>query len=214
MRKPPVRQRKKIDNLPSTWSDVDFSNFSESEKLYWFEQRRILPWLIRDTRRIKEKAESMFGLAAMVCIGVEFLSRFCYAKDKSNKYFPLFLEEYIDKRFRKKIKQPYTRVHKSDRDKWFYNKKVVKYSEIFYLGIRNQLTHKFLLRHAVLIEPLPTFLKWERKKKRLLVDTRVLLVKFENGVNKYIQELWKASSDSVIYKNFFKIFSENFEKKF
>lgn len=214
MKKPTKKQREKIDEFPSTWSDVNFSTLSDSEKLYWFEHRRVMPWLVGDTRRIKEKAESMLGLGAMVCIGIEFLSKFRYAKDESNIYFPLFLEEYIDKRFKKKISQPYSKVQKGNRDKWFYNKKEVKYSEIFYLGIRNQLLHKFLLRHTVLIEPLEIFLKWERKKKRLLVDTRVLLVNFENGANKYIQQLWKAAPNSDIYKNFFTMFSENFEKKY
>lgn len=214
MKKPTKKQMSRIDELPSTWSDVDFSKLSDSEKLYWFEHRRVMPWLVGDTRRIKEKAESMLGLGAMVCIGIEFLSKFRYAKDESNVYFPLFLEEYVNNRFKRKITQPYASVPNGNRDKWFYNKGEVKYSEIFYLGIRNQLLHKFLLRHAVLIEPLPTFLRWERKKKRLLVDTRVLLVNFENGVNKYIQQLWKATSTSDIYKNFFKMFTENFEKKY
>lgn len=214
MKKLTAKQIKKIEELPSTWSDVDFSKFSDSEKLYWFENRRVIPWLIGDTRRIKEKAESMLGLGAMVCVGIEFLSKFRYAKEESNECFPLFLEEYIDTCFKKKIKQPYAKVPKGNRDKWFYNKTEVRYSEIFYLGIRNQLLHKFLLRHAVLIEPLPTFLKWERKKKRLLVDTRVLLVNFENGVNKYIQQLWKAAPSSDFYKNFFTMFTENFEKNY
>lgn len=214
MKKLTAKQIKKIEELPSTWSDVDFSKFSDSEKLYWFENRRVIPRLIGDTRRIKEKAESMLGLGAMVCVGIEFLSKFRYAKEESNECFPLFLEEYIDTRFKKKIKQPYAKVPKGNRDKWFYNKAEVRYSEIFYLGIRNQLLHKFLLRHAVLIEPLPTFLKWERKKKRLLVDTRVLLVNFENGVNKYIQQLWKAAPSSDFYKNFFTVFTENFEKNY
>ncbi|MDP3987755.1 MAG: hypothetical protein Q8P80_01280 [Candidatus Levybacteria bacterium] len=214
MKKPTQKQMGKIDKFPSTWSDVDFSKLSDSEKLYWLEQRRIIPWLLGDTKRIKEVAGSMFGLAAMVCVGVEFLSKFRYANDQSNLYFPLFLEEYIDVRFKKEIKQPYAKVSSGDRDKWFYNKQKVKYSEIFYFGIRNQLLHKFLLRHTVLIEPLPTFLKWERGKKRLLVDTRVLLVVFENGVYKYLQQLWKAKSNSDIYKNFFVMFTENFEKKY
>lgn len=214
MKKPTKKQITRIDELPSTWSDVDFSKLSDSEKLYWFEHRRVSPWLVGDTRRIKEKAESMLGLGAMVCIGIEFLSKFRYAKDESNIYFPLFLEDYIDNGFKKKISQPYSSVPKGNRDTWFYNKREVKYSEIFYLGIRNQLLHKFLLRHTVLIEPLETFLKWERKKKRLLVDTRVLLVNFENGVTKYIKQLWKADSSSDIYKNFFKMFTENFEKKY
>lgn len=214
MKKPTRKQKERIDKLPSTWSDVDFSSFTDGEKLYWFEQRRVVPWLLGDTKRIKEKAESMFGLGAMVCIGVEFLSKFRYAKDESNVYFPLFLEEYIDKGFKREIKQPYSNVPKGNRDKWFYNKKEVKYSEIFYLGIRNQLLHKFLLRHTVLIEPLSAFLKWERKKKRLLVDTRFLLIAFENGINKYIQQLWGAKPNSDIYKNFFITFSDNFEKKY
>lgn len=145
MKKPYKKQAEKIDKFPSTWSDIDFSKLSDSEKLYWFEQRRVMPWLVGDTRRIKEKAESMFGLAAMVCIGIEFLSKFRYAKDESNIYFPLFLEEYIDARFKREVNQPYPKAQKGNRDRWFYNKQKVKYSEIFYLGIRNQLLHKFLL---------------------------------------------------------------------
>lgn len=214
MKKLTKRQSEVIDGLPSTWSDIDFSRFSDSEKLYWFEHRRVTPWLVGDTRRIKEKAESMLGLGAMICIGIEFLSKFRYAKEESNIYFPLFLEDYVSSDFKRKISQPYSSVPRGNRDKWFYNKSEVKYSEVFYLGIRNQLLHKFLLRHAVLIEPQPTFLKWERKKKRLLVDTRLLLVHFENGVNKYIQQLWEASPSSDVHKNFFKMFSENFEKKY
>lgn len=214
MRIPTKKQRDKIDNFPSTWSDVDFSKLHDNEKLYWFEHRRILPWLIEDTKRIKEKASSMFGLAAMVCVGVEFLSKFRYAKDQSNKYFPIFLEDYLDKRFKKEIKQPYHSKQIRSKEKWFYNKQKVKYSEVFYFGVRNQLVHKFLLRHSVLIEPLSSFLKWERKKKRLLVDARMLLVCFENGVNKYLKQLWLAKKNTDIYKNFFASFSINFERKF
>lgn len=214
MRLPTKKQREKIDHFPSTWSDVDFSKLADNEKLYWFENRRIMPWLIEDTKRIKEKAGSMFGLAAMVCVGVEFLSKFRYAKDEPNKYFPIFLEEYLNRRFKKEIKQPYAPQKIENREKWFYNKKKVKYSEVFYFGIRNQLVHKFLLRHSVLIEPLTSFLKWERKKKRLLVDTRMLLVCFENGIHKYLKQLWRANKNSDIYKNFFTLFASNFEKKF
>ncbi len=211
----PTKKRKvMIDLFPSTWSDIDFSKLADNEKLYWFENRRILPWLIEDTKRIKEKAGSMFGLAVMVSVGVEFLSRFRYAKDEPNKYFPLFLEDYLSKQFKKEIKQPYHPAQIGSREKWFYKKQKVKYSEIFYFGIRNQLVHKFLLRHSVLIEPLPNLLKWERKKKRLLVDTRMLLVCFENGIHKYLTQLWHAKTNSDIYRNFFSSFSTNFERKF
>ena len=52
---------------------------------------KIHPWLLGDTKRFKEVAESMFDLATMVCIGVEFLSKFRYATDQSNVYSPFIL---------------------------------------------------------------------------------------------------------------------------
>lgn len=215
MQTPKKDKRKKIDQLPSTWSDVDFSSMQDNEKLYWFESRRINAWLINDTKKIKEKGESMFGLAAMVCVGVEFLSRFRYGKDKPNEYFPKFLEEYLDKKFKYKVKKPYNpNPPANNYEKWFYTKPYLKYSEIFYFGLRNQLIHNFLLRHTVIIEPLSTLLKWERKKKRLLVDVRYLLISFENGINKYLKELWKSKKGEEIYENFFSVFTLNFQRKF
>lgn len=211
----PTKKRKElISHFPSTWSDIDFSKLSDKEKLYWFENRRILPWLIEDTKKIKEMAGSMFGLALMVSAGVEFLSRFRYEKDKPNKYFPIFLEDYLSKQFKKEILQPYNPEQIENREKWFYKKQKIRYSEIFYFGIRNQLVHKFLLRHSVLIDHLPKLMKWEREKKRLIVDTRMLLICFENGVYKYLAQLWRAKKNTDIYRNFFSAFSTTFERKF
>lgn len=207
-------QQEKIAKFSSTWSDIDFSKLSPEEKFYWFEEFRLKSWLVADTKRIKEKAGSMFGLVAMVSVGVELLSRFRYNKDQPTVYFPKFLEEYVDKNFKYEVNQPYQPPKVDPREKWFYDKGKLKYSEIFYFGMRNQLMHNFLFRHTVLIEPIPSFLKWERKKKRLLVDARILLVKFEDAVNKYIEELRKAKPSSDIYKNFFKQFEENYERKF
>lgn len=213
MRLPSKERRDEIDKLPSTWSDVDFTGFRDNEKLYWFQRRRIEPWLLKDTKAIKEKAESMFGLLAMVSIGVEFLSRFRYGTDNPPVYFPRFLEEYLDKKFRYEVANPYhPTAPVPGRERWFYAKTRVKYSEIFYFGLRNQLMHRFLLRHSVLIEPSSRFLTWERRKKRLLVDTRFLLIHFDNGVRKYMAELWKARPGTALYDNFFAAFTENFER--
>lgn len=210
----PTEQRKReIDKMPSTWNDIDFSSFQPNEKLYWFHYRRIEPWLLKDTKEIKEKAESMFGLIALVCIGVEFLSKFRYGIDQSNIYFPRFLEEYLYPKFSYEIRNPYHPSHSiPPREKWFYSKTKLKYSEIFYFGMRNQLMHRFLLRHAVLIQPQNSFLEWERNKKRLLVDSRFLHVYFENGVRKYLAELWRSNPGTGLYNNFLNIFTENFER--
>lgn len=215
MRLPTEVKRKEIEKLPSTWSDIDFSNFQNNEKLYWFQYRRIEPWLLKDTKEIKEKAESMFGLIAMVCIGVEFLSKFRYGVDQPNIYFPLFLEEYLDKSFKKQVANTYhPNPVPSGYERWFYNKSNLKYSEIFYFGMRNQLTHRFLLRHAVLIEPKLRFLTWERAKRRLLVDSRFLHLKFDIGVRKYLSQLWRSTPGNPLYDNFFLMFVDNFERKF
>ncbi len=218
MLKHPNKKRvEEIAKLPSTWDDIDFSTFQDNEKLYWFEERRIESWLLNDTKKIKQKADSMFGLVAMVCIGVEFLSKFRYGNGNSNSNidFPNFLEEYIDRGFKKEINNPYKPIPPAtNREKWFYSKPKIKYSEIFYFGMRNQLMHKFCFVHSVLIEPIPRFLMWEKKKKRLLVDSRLLEIYFENGVRKYISQVWKSSPGSPIYDSFFEMFSENFERKF
>lgn len=215
MKKPTQKRIEEISKLPSTWSDIDFSTFNDNDKLYWFENRRLIPWLLNDTKQIKEKAESMFGLAAMVCIGIEFISKFRYAQDKPNIYFPMFVEEYVDSYFKKTISNPYSPNPPPTRyENWFYQKTKLKYSEIFYFGLRNQLTHNFMFRHTVLIEPIGSFLKWERKKKRLLVDSRYLHIKFDNSIRKYIEEVWKSDTSSNIYQNFFKTFVYNYERKF
>lgn len=170
---------------------------------------------MKDTKAIKEKAESMFGLIAMVCIGVEFISKFRYGKDEPNVYFPLFLEEYLDVGFKKQITNTYNpNPTPSPYEKWFYKKPKLKYSEIFYFGMRNQLTHRFLLRHAVLIEPMPRFLTWERAKRRLLVDSRFLHINFDNGIRKYLSQVWKSTPGNSIYQNFFLMFADNFERKY
>jgi len=216
MKKPSLKRQGEIKKVVPTWSDIDFTKWTDSDKLYWFEYWRIESWLINDTKRIKEKADSMFGLIAMVCIGVESLSRYRYGSSEkdSNKYFPLFLEEYISAGFKKEITNTYIKPTPLDFGKWFYEKPKLKYSEIFYFGMRNQLMHQFLLRHSVLNQPQQRFLIWERKKKRLVVDSRDLLTYFENGVIKYMAEIWKSVPGATVYDNFFKIFAENFERKY
>lgn len=208
------RKREILQEVP-IYSDIDFSKYKDNEKLFWFQEKRVIGWLLNDTRKIKEEAKSMFGLVAMVCIGVEFLSKFRYGKDDPKVYFPLFLEEYLDYNFRKEIKNVYKPVPPPTKfEKRFYNKQKLKYSEIFFFGMRNQLMHRFLFRHSVLIEPQLRFLTWKRKKKRLLVDSRFLLIKFENGVMKYLNQIWESRPSSILYKNFFTIFSENFERTY
>lgn len=211
MRLPSDTRRKEILGLPSAWSDVDFASFSDSDKLYWFHYRRVEPWLLNDTKEIKEKAESMFGLIAMVCIGVEFLSKFRYGIDNPPIYFPMFLEEYLHGGFKTDVANPYHPTPIPPRERWFYSKPRVKYSELFYFGMRNQLMHRFLLRHTVLIEPRDKFLTWERSRRRLLVDARFLHIHFDNGVRKYLSQLWESRPGTPLYNNFFAIFTENFE---
>ena len=69
-----------------------------------------------------------------------------------------------------------------------------------------------MLRHTVLIEPQSRFLTWERNKKRLLVDARFLQIHFDNGVRKYLSQLWKSSPGTPLYDNFLATFTENFER--
>jgi hypothetical protein len=215
MKLPTLKRREEILKLPSTWSDVDFASYLPNEKLYWFQYRRVEPWLLNDTRQIKEKAGSMFGLIAMVCIGVEFLSKFRYGNGNSNVIFPTFLEEYLNKDFSRTVANTYNPNPPPTRqENWFYSKPNLKYSEIFYFGMRNHLMHRFQLTHSVLIEPRPRFLSWERKKRRLLVDARMLLVDFENGVLKYLSDVWKSNPGDTIYNNFYNLFTENYQRTY
>ena len=203
MKLPTNKKAEQILIEPSTYSDIDFSKYKDNEKLFWFQEKRIDSWLIKDTKNIKYKAESLLGLAAMISIGVETLSQFRYGTtSNSDKFFPRFLENYIDPKFKTEVKSPFPE------DKGG----TTTYSKVFYFGIRNKLMHSFLFRYAVFIEPLNDSLVWETNKNRLLVDARRLLINFEDGVNKYMAEVWQAKRNSVIYKNFFKVFNLSYKK--
>ena len=152
------KERKKyIESLPSTYTDVDFIKdlVAIEDRAYWFQKRRIEAWLLKDTRYIVEKGESMFGLAAMIFIGVETLSCFAYGDEPFNtsspkhasKRFPAFLEKYVDTSFKK--------VRRGTVD--FHDKRNAardpRDSQIFYRGMRksNNVTNilTVLCKHEI-----------------------------------------------------------------
>lgn len=203
-----------IKNLPSSHTSVDFINDIKSveERAYWFQKNRIEGWLLKDTRCVVEKGESMLGLAALIFIGIETLSSFTYGyKVKSLVRFPKFLEEYVDKSFSIERETVIDFKEFNFRDQIDFEPEVNPTdSLIFYKGMRNSLMHSFSFKSAELRMPMVTFKRWEPSKKVLRIDARRLLIKFEDSVHKYMRKLWNSNPNDDIYENFKEMFERSF----
>ena len=212
------KKNKNLSRLPSVYNNINFTTLTDSQKIDWFIKKRIEAWLINDTRKIKTKGKSLFGLVAMVCIGVEALARFRYGDNlKSNKRFPKFLEEYVDSDFGMEIDNKFVPNPPltGDEDlKWFYKSSRIRYSQIFYVGMRNQLMHNFAFKHSMLIEPRKSLLRWNSRNKILYVEADQLLDCFEKGIKKYSDELENSRVGDDIHTNFIEIFRSNFMREF
>lgn len=204
----------RIESLPPSYTQVDFKKDLKAveDRAYWFQQKRIEGWLLKDTRYVVDKGDSIFGLAALVFIGIETLSCFVYGDEQNDtnsikhpsKRFPAFLEEYMDSSFR--TVRRCTVDFKDGRPPV----KNPKDSIIFYRGLRNSLMHSFSFRRAELRMPMEEFKRWEPSKKILKIDARRLLIKFEDSVHRYMRALWKSKPGDYIYKNFNEMFDRNF----
>jgi len=185
----------------SVWVDYNrpfLDQLTYQQKVAWFRRRlnvtliKPLKYLYRGVSRSSQQSAVLI-FATSVCCAIEAMGKFRGGRKVTTNRgrFKAFLKEFMDRRYLTHTIQGET------------------YEHILWKYFRNGLAHGFTILHGG-FEHQGTYFK--NKKNSLLIDPKSFLDDFLDGIEKYLDDLERASESDKIAQNFRDVFEKVFIK--
>ena len=181
------------------YSDVLSKLKTDGEKISWIEGRvkQVLIDPLEELRKVWQKNEEIqclnLGVMTLLCCGIEALSNFYLQKGESGKKFKKFVENYMNAEFRRK------------------DPSGKKYSSFLWDDFRCGLAHGFSIEKGGILEGTNRYVRFD-DKKGLGIDLWFFFEDFKHAFTTFINDVRKASKDSILRNNFLARFDILFAK--
>lgn len=179
------------------YSDVLSKLKTAGEKISWIEGRinQVLIHPLEELRKVWQENKEIqclnLGIMTLLCSGIEALSNFYLQIGDSGKKFKKFVENYMNAEFR--MKDPSGK----------------KYSSFLWDDFRCGLAHGFSIEKGGILEETNRYIRFD-DKKGLGIDLWFFFEDFKHAVATFMNDVRKASKNSMLRNNFLARFDKLF----